>query len=288
MLTINEGGTATSLVGGATSVLTNDTDAEGNALTAILVSAPANGTLTLNANGTFSYTHNGGETTTDSFTYKVNDGTVDGNTVTVSINVTPVNDLLVFSGLTDGIVPGTDAQVRESDLASGSTPSGTGETVSGTFTLGPSTALVSLTINGGAIITKAQLLASAATPITVNSARGVLTVNGYNATTGVVNYVYTLSAAANHSGGAVNDSFLVSTTDVEGDLVNANLVIDILDDTPVANADVDEAVNFSGTLFSQAKGNVLTGVGGDDANNADGIADVLGADAASAVVRPRG
>ncbi len=86
-IVVNEGGTATVLAGGATSVLTNDSDAESDPLSAILVSGPANGTLTLNPNGTFSYTHNGGETTTDSFTYKANDGTADGNTVTVNITV---------------------------------------------------------------------------------------------------------------------------------------------------------------------------------------------------------
>ncbi|QEY14502.1 tandem-95 repeat protein [Cellvibrio sp. KY-GH-1] len=87
--TVAEGGT---LTGAAYDVLLNDTDADGDSLTAVLVSGPANGTLVLNANGTFTYVHNGSETTSDSFTYKVNDGTVDGNTVTVTINVTPVND----------------------------------------------------------------------------------------------------------------------------------------------------------------------------------------------------
>ncbi len=91
-IVVAEGGTATVLVGGATSVLANDSDAEGNMLTANLVTGPTNGTLTLNANGTFSYVHNGSETTTDSFTYRANDGTVNGNIVTVTINVTPVND----------------------------------------------------------------------------------------------------------------------------------------------------------------------------------------------------
>ncbi|MFC3115100.1 retention module-containing protein [Cellvibrio fontiphilus] len=91
-ITLFEGGVATSLNGGATSLLANDTDAEGNPLTAILVTGPAHGTLTLNADGTFSYIHDGSETTVDSFTYKVNDGTVDGNTVTVNINITPVNE----------------------------------------------------------------------------------------------------------------------------------------------------------------------------------------------------
>lgn len=88
-LTVARGGTATVLSGGATSVLANDSDADGDPLTAILVTGPANGTLTLNANGTFSYTHNGSTTTSDSFTYKANDGTVDSNVTTVTIAVLP-------------------------------------------------------------------------------------------------------------------------------------------------------------------------------------------------------
>ncbi|PWA09536.1 Ig-like domain-containing protein [Flavobacterium laiguense] len=91
-ITVTEGGTATTLVGGAASVLTNDTDAESNTLTAVLVSDVSNGTLTLNINGTFSYVHNGSETTSDSFTYKANDGNADSNVITVTITVTPVND----------------------------------------------------------------------------------------------------------------------------------------------------------------------------------------------------
>ncbi len=55
-------------------VLTNDTDFEGNALTAALVAGPANGTLTLNADGSFSYTPDPDWNGTDSFQYLVNDG----------------------------------------------------------------------------------------------------------------------------------------------------------------------------------------------------------------------
>jgi VCBS repeat-containing protein len=94
IITLLEGRTATSLVGGATSLLSNDTDLDGNPLTAVLVTNVSNGKLTLNANGTFSYTHNDSETTTDSFTYRVNDGTANGNIVTVAINITPVADVL--------------------------------------------------------------------------------------------------------------------------------------------------------------------------------------------------
>ncbi len=86
--TVAEGGT----LNGA-SVLTNDTDAENNPLTAVLVSGPAHASsFVLNANGTFTYVHDGSETTSDSFTYKANDGSLDSNTVTVSITVTAVND----------------------------------------------------------------------------------------------------------------------------------------------------------------------------------------------------
>ncbi len=99
-IVVNEGGAATVLVGGATSVLTNDTDAENNTLSAVLVSGPAHGSLTLNSDGTFSYIHDGSETTADSFTYKANDGTVDCNTVTVAIQVNPVNDAPVVPEVT--------------------------------------------------------------------------------------------------------------------------------------------------------------------------------------------
>ncbi|MES2240985.1 MAG: Ig-like domain-containing protein, partial [Bacteroidota bacterium] len=101
VITVPEGGAANTLTGGAASVLVNDTDAENNTLTAIVVANPTNGTLTLNSNGTFSYTHNGSETTTDSFTYKANDGISDSNTVTVSISITAVNDAPV--GVADAI-----------------------------------------------------------------------------------------------------------------------------------------------------------------------------------------
>ena len=90
--TVNEGATVTVLSNSQTSVLHNDTDAENNTLTVSVVATPTNGTLTLNSSGTFSYTHNDTETTTDSFTYKVNDGELDSNITTVNITINTVND----------------------------------------------------------------------------------------------------------------------------------------------------------------------------------------------------
>jgi VCBS repeat-containing protein len=68
-------------------VLANDTDFEGGNLTAKLVSGPAHGTLTLNANGSFVYTPTANWTGNDSFTYTANDGIADGNAATVTVTV---------------------------------------------------------------------------------------------------------------------------------------------------------------------------------------------------------
>ena len=57
----------------AQGVLSNDSDPDGDLITAQEFSAPGHGTLTPNADGSFSYTPNAGYTGTDSFTYKAKD-----------------------------------------------------------------------------------------------------------------------------------------------------------------------------------------------------------------------
>ena len=82
----------TALTISAPGVLGNDSDIDSNALSAVLVSGPAHGTLTLNPIGSFTYTPNANYNGTDSFTYKANDGTADSNEATVNITVNAVND----------------------------------------------------------------------------------------------------------------------------------------------------------------------------------------------------
>lgn len=76
-----------SLAVAAPGVLANDTDAEGQALTVRLGAGAANGTLTLQQNGSFSYAPASGFTGTDTFTYVASDGTRDSAAATVTITV---------------------------------------------------------------------------------------------------------------------------------------------------------------------------------------------------------
>src|SRR5207244_15137 len=109
----------------ADSVLANDTDAEANTLTATKLSDPAHGSVTLNANGTFSYSHDGSETSSDSFTYKTCDnGTTNGSpdgkcsgTATVSITVTPVNDAPAANNDSATVAEGGTVTVLDSTAA---------------------------------------------------------------------------------------------------------------------------------------------------------------------------
>jgi trimeric autotransporter adhesin len=90
--TLDEGGTLSVVAPG---VLANDLDPDTPPASRIatLVTGPANAVFfTLNTNGSFTYVHDGSETSIDSFTYRMNDGTTDSNVVTVTLAITLVED----------------------------------------------------------------------------------------------------------------------------------------------------------------------------------------------------
>lgn len=96
----------------APGVLDNDTDADGDALTAVLDAGPSSGDLTLNADGSFTYIPDGDFVGEDTFTYHANDATTDSEIATVSITVRAVNDPPVIVAVTctsDPIALGTPA-----------------------------------------------------------------------------------------------------------------------------------------------------------------------------------
>ena len=101
-LFVLEGGTVTQTTLTNSSLLTNDTDTESDALEAIQITPPANGTLALSSTGTFTYNHDGSETTTDSFQYRAAEiapGGQVGNTITVSITIQEVNDCPIYTAV---------------------------------------------------------------------------------------------------------------------------------------------------------------------------------------------
>jgi ELWxxDGT repeat protein/VCBS repeat-containing protein len=76
-------------VSAAAGVLANDADAENDPLVVSVVNTTNNGTLNLNANGSFTYHSNAGFSGVDSFTYQANDGVANSNLVTVTLSVVP-------------------------------------------------------------------------------------------------------------------------------------------------------------------------------------------------------
>ena len=70
---------------------TNDTDPDGDLLMAFVLTDPSHGTLTLNAEGDFTYTPTAGYSGPDSFTYVVDDGIATSNVATVTITVIAPN-----------------------------------------------------------------------------------------------------------------------------------------------------------------------------------------------------
>ncbi|MEM7221161.1 MAG: DUF4347 domain-containing protein, partial [Pseudomonadota bacterium] len=93
---VAEGGTL--VVSAANGVLANDSDPQGDTLTATLISGPSyDSGFTLNSDGSFTYNHDGSEASTDTFVYEVDDGNGNTDQATVTITINPVNDDPVFT-----------------------------------------------------------------------------------------------------------------------------------------------------------------------------------------------
>jgi PKD repeat protein len=115
----------------APGVLTNDIDIDLDPLTAVLDIAPTNGTVTLNLDGSFTYTPTANFNGTDSFTYHANDGFNDSNSATVTLTVTPVNDPL--TAVDDTITTAEDIPVTIPVLANDTDVDGDGNVVTVTL-----------------------------------------------------------------------------------------------------------------------------------------------------------
>ncbi len=103
----------------AAGVLVNDSDPEGDDLSVALAGGqPANGQVTLNADGSFEYVPDANFNGVDTFTYTAFDGVEETAEVTVTITVNPVNDAPVAQNDADNTnedTPVTTSDVRGND-----------------------------------------------------------------------------------------------------------------------------------------------------------------------------
>jgi hypothetical protein len=103
------------------SVLTNDSDPDGDSLAVTAVTQPAHGSTTFTSSGV-SYTPAANYNGSDSFTYTISDGNGGSATGTVNVTVTPVND--APSATADSATTNEDAPVTVSVLTNDSDPEG--------------------------------------------------------------------------------------------------------------------------------------------------------------------
>jgi VCBS repeat-containing protein len=221
------------------------------------------GTLTLGANGSYSYVRNvntpGG--VTDVFTYQLTDTDGDASTATLTINIGDAPNRITFiPDIGDGtIVREPHLPARDSE-PSGSQFDGNAEATSGTITFNSPDGVGNVTV-AGAVLTPGAL------PQLVSSnATGSLLVTAYtyNPVTGIgsITYVYTLNDNTLNTNGE-SLSFPIVVTDLDGDVASDSLIIKIVDDAPLA-------ANDSGTQQSE-NAPVSINVFVNDTPGADGI-----------------
>ena len=162
------------------SITLSGTDLDGDTLTYTIDTSPTNGTVTITDN-IASYSPNPNYNGVDSFTYKANDGTIDSETVTVSITVTSINDAPTVDA-------GMDLSIQVGDSYS---PSPTSSDIDGSistewkegsttltfpktdFTVGTHTLTITVTDNQGATATDTLTLTVHSAPSILGSINGI-------------------------------------------------------------------------------------------------------------------
>ncbi len=130
---------------------------------------------------------------------------------------------------------------------------------------------------GGTTFTKAELLDTNNTNSSpIDTVEGTLIITGYDENTGLVSYEYTLKDNLDHptNNNEIKDEISLKIVDPDGDDATGTLTVTIVDDVPVANADVRSMNEKTDTLSGNVYGNGQTG----------DVADDIGADSDDAPV----
>lgn len=249
----------------APGVLGNDSDGDGDPISAVLVTGPSIGILTFDANGGFVYTPNADAAGTDSFAYNVFDGEVLGqNPATVTITVDPVNDAPVISvpgaQLTSDTVPLVFGASNANAISLGDVDAGagivrlslaTGGPANGTLTLANAGGLATLTGNGTDQVVATGSLA--ALNAALNGPSGSLTYTPVVGTSALRTITITMDDQGNTGSGgplvhvdtisiAVDAAPTVSSTPADGAVVANNVALTVSFSEPV---DVSTGVSLN-------------------------------------------
>ena len=242
-------------------------DIDGDALTYALASVPANGTVTVNADGTFSYTPNANFNGSDSFTFVANDGTVDSAPATVTITVTPINDAPVASAGT--------LTVAEDSTANAGTVSGTdtdGDTLTYALATAPANGTATVNSDGSYTYTpNANFNGSDSFTFTANdgtadSAPATVTITVTPVNDAPVANADTASVVPN---GSVTIDVLANDTDIDGDSLS------VVAGDAVSTNGVTVINNGNGT-FTYTDTNGTTGTDSYSYTLTDGTVSVIG------------
>ena len=187
-------------VSAADGVLFNDIDVDGDSLTVTRVDDVSHGTLTLNSNGSFTYRPSENYHGSDSFTYRLFDGQVSSELVTVNLASTAIND--------DPIATPQDVSTPE-DIAK---------------------AIVLAGLDGDPEVTQILTFAIATQP-----SHGAL--SGLNSATGAVTYTPSLEFNGMDSFTfTVTDDSSAGSNALTSTPVMVRLTVNPVNDRPVANA----------------------------------------------------
>ena len=249
------------------SVLTNDSQGADRVATGPVTAGTFTGTygtLTLAADGTYTYTLNpqdadflalkGGGNGTETFSYTLTDSDGDSSTANLVLNIHNNDD-------TVSIVPGINGNLtplNEAHLPTGSAPDAAALTQQGSFTINAPDGLQSLSV-GGINVISGGVVSGVGQSITTGL-NNTLTVTGYDATTGIVTYTYTLNGNDSHAAGnganVLGEQFSVIATDTNGTTGTSTLIANVIDDVPTAVNDNNDGIASESNL--QLTGNVLT------------------------------
>lgn len=237
-------------------VLTNDSDAEGNALTASLVTAPVNGTVVLNSDGSFTYTPNGNYNGLDSLEYQVCDNGIPSRCDAAWIHVTigAINDAPVI------IAPATLAVDEDvlTDLTGISFADVDAAGADVTVTFSVSSGMLSATTGGGVTVSGSEtaILTLVGSIADLNAFIAVGNV-GFTTVLDETDDV-TLTVHIDDGGNTGIDPGNSGTDDSEAATETVRITVNAQNDAPVNSVPGNQSVEQNSTLvFSTVNGNAL-------------------------------